>query len=898
MSTDETNQTSRPETAYVVFTTHWDREWVQTFEQYRYRLVNLIDGLLDILQREPGIKFFFDGQTVFLEDYLEIRPENKAILQERGNEGRLIVGPWYVLADQFLEGAEATVRNLLIGRKTAAEFGGAASVGYVPDSFGSIASLPAILNGFGIRAANFGRGRAHLTDADGPLFWWQGKDGSRVLALNRGYGNAVGLSYPDLWRDIERCLPTVETARSAAEWLLEGERRNAHVPLYYLSVGIDHMEMRPGMAGIVAALNAGQTRTQFVVSDPQRYLEEAEKYVERQGIALKVVEGEMRGDGDSPMDLQGVLSTNQAVKRDNRRCEVLLSGIVEPLAAIAQALGGASSEHHVAHAWKTLLKNHPHDSICACSTDSVIADVLARFRSVTELAEILVERTLRRLVTPREGEADPAAPSLTLYNPTPERHVSDFGMRVRLPRRLEGDKYLLVAADGEVVGEARRVAIKNVDLESVYATNGRLGALLSKDSPEGRDPDECYTVLDVAGACDFGAALGFRTLALVPDDGNLTRPPSDVIVEGRSVSNGQIRLSAAGDGTLELEDLVRGETYSGLGWFEDTADIGDTYDYGALDGDVPATTRGKKAVSITTRLVSAFVAEMEVTVELPIPEDSSPNGRGLGRPQELVTVYQIVAGASRVSARTRYVNDAVHHRLRVAFRFGDTPRVLTGGHFAAVERGWTTLTERFPCRPFTDYVHLAGREGGFGIWSRGLYECELQAAGGGRDVYVTLCRSVTTIGPAAGANYEVSHAQERGPHTVEYAFGPSSSLADTVHQAAAYVCPVIGEAHPAAKAPAATLGSILSVSPADVVFTCLKRAADGDGTIVRVFNLSALETPVSMTYSLPFSSARRVDLSESDVPAEGPIHREGAMLGFVIGPHETATFRLVDDDLS
>ena len=879
------------ETAYIVFTTHWDREWVQPFEQYRYRLVNLLDGLLETMRQEPEVRFFFDGQTVFLEDYLEVRPENKAVLQAYANERRFVVGPWYVLADQFLESAEATVRNLLIGRKTASEFGGAASVGYVPDSFGSIASLPSILAGFGIRSASFGRGRAHLTEADGVLFWWQGRDGVRVLALSRGYGNAIGLSYPDIWRDIGQCLPTVETARAEAAAIVAGERAATPIPLLYLSAGIDHMEMRPGMAAIIAALNAGQTRTQFMISDPARYLEDAEKYVGEHGIALKVVEGEMRGDAASPMDLQGVLSTNQGVKRANRRCEVLLTSVAEPLAAIAQRLDGISREHHLEYAWKTLLKNHPHDSICACSTDSVAADVMARFRHVLELSEIVIEQTLRGLVTPRRDNANRALPLLTLFNPTPERHVSPFAMRVRLPQRLEYDRYLLVDDAEKVVGEARRVAVKNIDLESVYATNGALGVMLSKDSPADRDPDECYSVLDITGACDFGAALGFHTLKLVREQ-NSPQPATDIALDGGTLSNGLIRLSADLDGTVELTDLVNGKVYSGLCWFEDTADLGDTYDYAALDGDVPLTTRGKQAVSIATRRVSAHLAELEVTTEMQIPADSSPSGRGVGSLHKIVTVFQVVSGSSRVQSRTQYVNASVHHRLRVGFSFSGDSCVSTGGHFAAVERDRTAAGEPFPCRPFTDYIRLAGSD--FGLWARGLYECELRDAGSECQVYLTLCRSVTSIGKVAGANYEVAHARELGEHTAEYAFGPSLSLSDTMHQAAAYVSPVVGEAHFAATDHSNPLGSILSVSPAEIVFTCLKRAVDGHGTIVRVFNLYSVETPVCLTYTLPFSSAKRVDLSESALPEGDSVSRDGAALRFLIGPYATATLRLED----
>ena len=39
----------------VISHTHWDREWYFTFEQFRFRLVKLIDNLLDIMEKEENL---------------------------------------------------------------------------------------------------------------------------------------------------------------------------------------------------------------------------------------------------------------------------------------------------------------------------------------------------------------------------------------------------------------------------------------------------------------------------------------------------------------------------------------------------------------------------------------------------------------------------------------------------------------------------------------------------------------------------------------------------------------------------------------------------------------------------------------------------------------------------
>ncbi|MCC7206407.1 MAG: alpha-mannosidase, partial [Anaerolineae bacterium] len=126
-----------PYQATLVSHTHWDRAWYCTFQEYRVRLVRLVDRLLDILNKDPHYRaFMLDGQMSVLEDYLEIRPHNAETLQALCRSGRLQVGPWFVLADEFLVSPEALIRNMKLGHEMGKAYGGVAKIGYVPDGFG------------------------------------------------------------------------------------------------------------------------------------------------------------------------------------------------------------------------------------------------------------------------------------------------------------------------------------------------------------------------------------------------------------------------------------------------------------------------------------------------------------------------------------------------------------------------------------------------------------------------------------------------------------------------------------------------------------------------------------------------------------------------------------------
>lgn len=68
---------NHPKEIFLLSSTHWDREWYQTFQGMRFRLVDTMDELIDVMERQPDFELFcLDGQTIVLEDYAVIAPEN------------------------------------------------------------------------------------------------------------------------------------------------------------------------------------------------------------------------------------------------------------------------------------------------------------------------------------------------------------------------------------------------------------------------------------------------------------------------------------------------------------------------------------------------------------------------------------------------------------------------------------------------------------------------------------------------------------------------------------------------------------------------------------------------------------------------------------------------------
>src|SRR5438270_6389082 len=92
----------------VVPHTHWDREWYLPLEHFRVMLGGVVDEVLDTLESDPAFtSFTLDGQAIVLEDYVEVRPENEERLRALIENGRIEIGPSYVLPDEFLVCGEA-----------------------------------------------------------------------------------------------------------------------------------------------------------------------------------------------------------------------------------------------------------------------------------------------------------------------------------------------------------------------------------------------------------------------------------------------------------------------------------------------------------------------------------------------------------------------------------------------------------------------------------------------------------------------------------------------------------------------------------------------------------------------------------------------------------------------
>lgn len=386
-------------TVHIISHSHWDREWYMPLEKHKLKLVDLINDNLEMLSENPEYRsFHLDGQTIVLDDYLEICPEKKKEIKRLVEEGRLVTGPWYVLQDEFLTSGEANIRNLLTGCREAEEYGKNCRVGYFPDAFGNVGQMPQILKQAGMEAVVFGRGvkpvgfnneagSGEYESAYSEMYW-EAPDGSRLLGILFANWYNNGMEIP-----VEE-----EEARKFWEEKLKSALRYASTKELLFMNGCDHQPVQKNLPQAIETARRLYPDITFIHSNFPDYIARIKEESEDK---LSCVKGELTSqDTDGWTTLVNTCSARIYMKQKNREAEALLEKTAEPLCTMAAVLGGEGyryPEKKLQYAWKILMQNHPHDSICGCSVDEVNEEMGIRFRRSMQAAEVLIREAAEHL---------------------------------------------------------------------------------------------------------------------------------------------------------------------------------------------------------------------------------------------------------------------------------------------------------------------------------------------------------------------------------------------------------------------------------------------------------------------------------------------------------------------
>ncbi|MBR2068926.1 MAG: hypothetical protein IJ877_04105 [Candidatus Gastranaerophilales bacterium] len=345
-------------TVYGYLHTHWDREWYRDKEDFNIRLQNIIDTIIYELQSNHAPFFYFDGQVSAILDYLKYNPDKKDVIKDLVEWRKLAFGPYFVSADSFLVDFRCMLKNLELGIKYSKEFSVKKFIGYMPDIFGISQSAFKALSLKNINKAIIWRGVNPEYCGNSANF----KVGNICTTwLSMGYFNDFIHN-----RDIKGL-------KKYLDKIFKYSKSSCLLP-----IGADHLGMLKSANQVIRYINENLDDYEIVLTNPFEYFRNSK-------FLAKATCNEFL-DNIETYTLQGVLSTRINQKIKNANVQNKLTRIIEVLNYYLQE----KYTSHIEEIYKTLLKNHAHDSICGCSLDSVANAVDTRFDKCEQMLDSIL----------------------------------------------------------------------------------------------------------------------------------------------------------------------------------------------------------------------------------------------------------------------------------------------------------------------------------------------------------------------------------------------------------------------------------------------------------------------------------------------------------------------------
>ncbi|MBX7257905.1 MAG: hypothetical protein K1Y02_16200 [Candidatus Hydrogenedentes bacterium] len=917
-------------TIHVVSNSHWDREWGYPFEETRLLLLDFMDNLLELLDNDPEFhSFTMDSQTLCVEDYLELRPEKRATIEKHVKSGRLIVGPWYSLPEEYLVNAESLTRNLLVGHRVAQDLGAVSKVGYTPFGYGQTSQMPQIYNGFDIDTIIFYRG----INTPHSEFMLEGPDGSRLLGMRFGCMSRFSY-YVYVYRVLrygsDDVFARYDWDRGSAPFRLAREERprehyyvldkhikqwndkpirdqllklvkdeSEHFTTSHICCmqGFDTSDPDPEESRIMKLCQKLLPEHDIKLSDLRTYMEAMRKEVKNPTLLT----GESRDPGSTGKwtHLMGdVISARTRLKRANHKAEVTLQRMAEPWSAIGSMVGGEYVKSAIDRAWKLLLQNHPHDTITGAGIDQMERDSLYRYDQVCIIGEGLARRGMGAVqIAVDNSDLTPKDSVLTVFNPSPFPRKGVVSAFIDMPDKMGYDAFSIRTPDGKKVSRIQRkeqfewsTLIRNLQDISIEMNSQRV---------------LCHVEVD-----DI-PAFGYKTYHIVREP-KWQYEPGSLAPETNVLENEYLRVVFNSDGTLDMTHKETGQVYAGLHYLEDTGETGHSWIHMEPHTNETITSHGGPC-AIVLEEAGPLLARVRVEYRMEIPigiddeltaqfreAEMSHTRRTKERKTLVVTSrFTLRAGQRRLDVTTSLDNQCRNHRLRVMFptRLNAKETYSEAAYDViardiTVKKGKAYYGRPNPQYPMYRFVDMTDGKKGFAILNTGIREYEA-LDNKERTLGITLFRAFTYRNCPIFGRWEVypemDLAQCIGQHEWTYSIYPhKGDWTNGVFQEADELnLPLEPAQCGPHKGTLPKSQSFLTLSGGNVQLTAFKRHEDRDKSyVVRVYNPENKPVTAQLKFAKPIKKAWLTNLNEE---RRGELKPNGSNLSLKLGKKKVAT---------
>lgn len=683
--------------------THWDREWYREFEVFRLRLLNVFDNVLNLLEKGKIPCFYFDGQTSAIEDYLEINPEKESLVRKLIKQKKLFIGPFYTLVDEFLTDGICFRKNLEIGLKYAKNLGCEDFLGYFADTFGHSKNIPSILKEFNIDKAVVWRGCPDEIPSEF-LF-----NGVKTVNLIRGYFNDIFSAENNLEKKVEFLQSHLDKiAQKSSDVLL-------------MPIGADHLDVESDVVEQIKEVNKNLKDYEIELASPFKYFELVKNN-------FKFEWNDELRDNSTTFILSGCYSARIKLKQYNVKCSYLLD-LANKFQKFAQKKYKTKSyENIIEYAYKLLLQNQAHDSICGCSTDLVHREDEIRWEKILQIAQSIIKEIIQET-----GEKSLLI-NLSNMNFT---GIIEFESPIKYTRK---------------------------EFEQISVRKGFEDALLYnyKKLPITEDYKNIYTYL-----AEIDDKTPSKLLSKTFKPYSWVYSESDLHISDTKIENYKISLLVK-NGQIIIKDKISGEIYTDFIRFVDFKDKGDTYNFGPDAKD-----KGLTSTIISTKVLRKNELQAVLSVKFKI-------GKTI-----LSAEISLNKNSNLINFKIDWNNKVRNHLLQAQFNLKKPIKITYSEDMGElIERSFDPdydIRENLPkikgieaktnTAPMQRYVSTQG----FEVITKGLCEYEVKK----NYLLITLLRSIGIISnpknPArstpAGPPIKVEGAQQLGFNQVEFSIG-------------------------------------------------------------------------------------------------------------------------------
>ena len=382
---------NREPTIHMIGNAHLDPAWMWEWGEGVEAFIATCRSALERMEENPNVLFTCSSAAHY-QWVEELEPELFEQIQARVAEGRWeVVGGWWTQADCNLPSGEGFVRQGLLGQRYFIEkFGKPATVGYSPDAFGHDAGLPQLLSGVGLTAYIFCRPDPTELTLPTPLFRWFSPDGSSVDAYRVPFHyNMYLTSVPKKVSDL------LSAYRGSSDLTTNGLSLSEFSDEWALFYGVGNHGGGPTKEHIreIIAINSDETKPEVWFGRLDTFFANRRK---------KSYPEIPEWHDDLQMNSPGCYSVHSKIKQLNRKTEYRLLQ-AERLGAMEAVLNTptkpyATTREELTKAWQNVCFNHFHDILCGVAIPEALDQAVHLYGESLSIADRITRYEVRRIV--------------------------------------------------------------------------------------------------------------------------------------------------------------------------------------------------------------------------------------------------------------------------------------------------------------------------------------------------------------------------------------------------------------------------------------------------------------------------------------------------------------------